>query len=60
MEYAANVDVVFSNKACAHILERARSLMKQPLHVTVSITPLEPSGPLIVQVTYCLSLFLTP
>ncbi|XP_050712012.1 centromere/kinetochore protein zw10 homolog isoform X2 [Eriocheir sinensis] len=49
MEYAANVDVVFSNKACAHILERARSLMKQPLHVTVSITPLEPSGPLIVQ-----------
>uniref|UniRef100_A0A0P4W4M1 Centromere/kinetochore protein zw10 homolog n=1 Tax=Scylla olivacea TaxID=85551 RepID=A0A0P4W4M1_SCYOL len=49
MEYAANVDVVFSNKACAHILERARTLMKQPLHVTVCITPLEPGGPLVVQ-----------
>ncbi|MPC08494.1 centromere/kinetochore protein zw10 homolog [Portunus trituberculatus] len=49
MEYAANVDVVFSNKACAHILERARILMKQPLHITVCITPLEPGGPLIIQ-----------
>lgn len=49
MEYAANVDVVFSNKACAHILERARTLMKQPLHITVCITPLKPGGPLVIQ-----------
>lgn len=49
IEYAANVDVVFSNKACAHILERARELMKRPVHVTVCITPLEPDGPLVIQ-----------
>lgn len=50
IEYAANVDVVFSNKACAHLLERARELMTRPVHVTVSVTPLEPEGPLIIQV----------
>lgn len=49
IEYAANVDVVFSNKACAHLLERARELMTRPVHVTVSVTPLEPEGPLIIQ-----------
>lgn len=49
MEYVANVDMVFGNKDCAHILERAQTLMKQPLHVTVSITPLEPSRSLIIQ-----------
>ncbi|KAK4295906.1 hypothetical protein Pmani_031551 [Petrolisthes manimaculis] len=38
LEYAANVDVVFSNKACAYILDQARQLMKRPLHVTLYIT----------------------
>lgn len=50
IEYAANVDVVFSNKACAHILERARELMKRPIHVTVCVTPLNAEGPLVIQV----------
>lgn len=49
VEYAANVDMVFSNKDCAHILEHTETLMKQPLHATVPITPLEPSRPLIIQ-----------
>ncbi|KAG7154664.1 Centromere/kinetochore protein zw10-like [Homarus americanus] len=49
IEYAANVDVVFSNKACAHILEQAREMMKRPIHVTVCVTPLEPDGGLIIQ-----------
>ncbi|CAL4121290.1 unnamed protein product, partial [Meganyctiphanes norvegica] len=49
IEYASNVDVVFSNKACAHHLERARELMTRPVHVTVSITPLEPGGKLVIQ-----------
>lgn len=54
IEYAANVDVVFSNKACAHLLERARELMTRPVHVTVSVTPLEPDGPLIIQASVLL------
>ncbi|XP_045583707.2 centromere/kinetochore protein zw10 homolog isoform X1 [Procambarus clarkii] len=49
IEYAANVDVVFSNKACAHILERARELMKRPIHDTVCITPIETNDSLIIQ-----------
>ncbi|XP_066948974.1 centromere/kinetochore protein zw10 homolog isoform X1 [Macrobrachium rosenbergii] len=49
MEYAANVDTVFSNKACAHILERARELMVRPVHVLVCITPLEPDSHLVIQ-----------
>lgn len=49
IEYAANVDVVFINKACAHVLERARELMVQPVHVTVYVTSLEPDGPLVIQ-----------
>ncbi|KAK8726414.1 hypothetical protein OTU49_010253 [Cherax quadricarinatus] len=49
IEYAANVDVVFSNKACAHILEQARGLMERPLHVTVCITPIQVDGSLIIQ-----------
>lgn len=49
VKYAANVGMVFGNKDCAHILEHAWTLMKKLLHVTVSITPLEPSGPLIFQ-----------
>ena len=50
MEYAANVDIVFSNKACAHVLEKARELMVRPVHIMVSVTSLEPKGPLIIQV----------
>lgn len=49
IEYAGNVDAVFRNKACAHHLERARELMTRPVHVTVSITPVEPGGKLIIQ-----------
>ncbi|XP_068232903.1 centromere/kinetochore protein zw10 homolog [Palaemon carinicauda] len=49
MEYAGNVDTVFSNKACAHLLERARELMVRPVHVMVSVTPVKPNGPLIIQ-----------
>uniref|UniRef100_A0A6A7FN19 Centromere/kinetochore protein zw10 homolog n=2 Tax=Hirondellea gigas TaxID=1518452 RepID=A0A6A7FN19_9CRUS len=49
LEYAANVDAVFSNKACAQLLDTARDLITQPLHNTVTIAPQDGYPPLAVQ-----------
>ncbi|XP_076054000.1 zeste-white 10 kinetochore protein isoform X2 [Oratosquilla oratoria] len=49
LEYASNVDMVFSNKACAHLLEKARELMKRPLHITVSVALSLQTGELVLQ-----------
>lgn len=49
LDYAANVDSVFSNKACAHLLDTARELITRPLHHTVTISPQDTYPPLALQ-----------
>lgn len=44
LDYVNNVDLVFANKKCQEILERARDLMKSEIHneISVSIDDCEP------------------
>ncbi|KAF2345814.1 RZZ complex subunit Zw10, partial [Trinorchestia longiramus] len=49
LEYAANVDSVFSDRACAHLLDTARELIRQPLHNTVTIAEQDDHPPLVIQ-----------
>ncbi|XP_047736855.1 centromere/kinetochore protein zw10 homolog, partial [Hyalella azteca] len=49
LEYAANVDTVFSDRACAHLLDTARDLVCQPLHNTVTIAHNDEYPPLVLQ-----------
>ena len=44
------MDTVFSDKACTHLLDTARELVRRPLHDTVTIAPQQGYPPLAIQV----------